>query len=72
MTFYDKSSEERMNRRNIPQYNKGYSQHCPKGGKTETITSKVRNKKRFLLSPFLFNTVLELLTRTIGNSEKWM
>jgi hypothetical protein len=47
--YPDKSSDETRNRRNVPQHNKGYirqaySQHHTKWGKTETISSKVRNE----------------------------
>jgi coenzyme F420-reducing hydrogenase alpha subunit len=48
-SFYDKSSDESRNRKNVPQYNKGYiqevySQHYTKCGKHEIISSKDRNE----------------------------
>jgi hypothetical protein len=44
-------------------YYKHFSQHHTKWGKTETISSKVRNETRMSFSPFLFNTVVEFLTK---------
>jgi hypothetical protein len=69
------NSEEIRNRRNVPQYGKGYlwqtySQHPTKWGKTEIISSKVKNGTRCLLSPVLFNRVLEHLDRAIRQEKE--
>jgi hypothetical protein len=68
--FMIKSSADTSNRRSVPQHNRGYiwqvhTQHHTKWGKTETISSKVRNRQRYPLSPLLFNIVLNFLARVI-------
>ena len=49
--IYDKNSPESRHRGNLPQHNKGHiwqthSQHRSQWWKTETISSKIRNKTR--------------------------
>jgi hypothetical protein len=50
-------------------YNKPTVNIILNGGKTQTISSKVRNKTRVPLSPFLLNIVLEFLAKTIRQEE---
>jgi hypothetical protein len=50
-SFHDKSSEVTKNRKNIPQYYKGYT--CTEWGKTETTSSKIRKRQACPLSPLL-------------------
>ena len=50
-TIYDKNSPESRHRGNLPQHNKGHiwqthSQHRSQWWKTETISSKIRNKTK--------------------------
>jgi hypothetical protein len=40
------------------------------GGKTENIFSKIRNETRCPFLPLLFNTVLEILDRTISQEKE--
>jgi hypothetical protein len=70
-SLHDKSSEETKNKRNIHQHNKDYewqiySQHHTESGKTEMISSKVRDETGYLLSSFLFNTGLDFLAKVIS------
>jgi hypothetical protein len=73
-TFHDKGFDETKNRKNVPQHNKAiYNKpilHNTKLGKTETISSKVRNEQRCLLSLLLFNIVLEFLARAVRQDEE--
>jgi hypothetical protein len=48
-SFHEKTSDETTNRRNVPQLNKTYGQHHTTWGKTETISSKVKEAKVFIL-----------------------
>jgi hypothetical protein len=69
-SLHDKNPEESRNGRNTPQYNRGYirhsySQHHTKKGKTETISSKVKNETRSPVSPLLFNIMPEFLAKAI-------
>jgi hypothetical protein len=61
-------------RRNVPQHNKGYiwqayCQHHTEWGKTENVSSKVRNQTRvFTLSTFI-HVALKFLDRAIRQEE---
>jgi hypothetical protein len=44
-------------------------QNYTKLGKTETISSKVRNKTRVFTLPLLFNIVLNCLARAVRKEE---
>jgi hypothetical protein len=65
--FMIKIPEEEWNRGNTPQHK---SQHHSKQEKTETMSSEVRKKQGCLLSPLLFNVVLDLLARVIGQEKE--
>jgi hypothetical protein len=47
-----------------------YDKPIAKWGKTETISSRVKNETRCPLSPLLFNIVLEFLPRAIRQEEE--
>jgi hypothetical protein len=72
---YDKSSHETRNKRmylNIIKaiYDKLIANIIQKRGKTETISTKVRNETRVPLSPLVFNTALEFLARSIRQEKE--
>jgi hypothetical protein len=74
-SFHDKSSDDIRNRRmylNIIKaiYDKPIDNIIVNRGKTETISSKVRNETGCPLSPFLFNVVLEFLARAMIQEEE--
>jgi hypothetical protein len=50
-------------------YNKPTVNIILNGGKIQTISSKVRNKTRVPLSPFLLNVVLEFLAKAVRQEE---
>ena len=65
---------ESRHRRNIPQHNKSHirqthSRHYPQWQKSESIFSKIRNKKR-VPTLLLFNTVLDVLAKAIIEDKK--
>ena len=67
--LHDKGLGEIRNTRNIPKCNKGKiqqanSQHQTKWRKIQSNPTEIRYKTCCLLSPYLFNTVLEVLVRT--------
>jgi hypothetical protein len=72
--FSDKSSEENRNRRNIPQQHRNIDKPIANiiMGKTETISSKTRNKTRVstLPTPVQYSTWISSQTNNIGKKLK--
>ena len=70
-----KNLSRKWKRRNLPQHNKGHVQqthrkHYFQWWKTESISSKIRNKKEGPLSPLLFNIILEVLVTAIREEKQ--
>jgi hypothetical protein len=74
-SFHDKSSDEIRNRRNEPQHKKGYIQqayhkHHAKWGKTEAISSKVRNETRVSTLSTLIQQSVGIPSQSIKQEEE--
>jgi hypothetical protein len=74
-TLYGKSTGETRNRKNVPQHNKGYiqqtyRQHNNKLGTSDVIPTEVKNETEMLISPVLFNILLEILARSIRQEQE--
>ena len=72
--IYDKNSPESGQRGNLPQHNKGHiwqihSKHHTQWWKTESISTRIKNKTSCLLSPLILNIVL-VLARAIMQEMK--
>jgi hypothetical protein len=72
---FDKNSLSFLNGRNLPQHNKGniqqtYSKHLTKQGKTEIISSKVRNKTMVSILSILIQFSLEFLAKEIRQEKE--
>ena len=73
--IYDKHSPENEHRRNLSQHNEGHmwqthSKHYSQWWKTESISSKIRNKTRVPILLLSFNIVLEVLATTMGGVKE--
>jgi hypothetical protein len=47
-----------------------YSQYHPKWGKSETISSKIKNERKVPTLSLLFNLVIKFLTRAISEEKE--
>ena len=70
-----KNTQQSGNRGSRPQHNKGHKQKPTtniilSGQKLKAFPLKPRTRKSYLLSPLLFNIVLEVLATVIRQAEK--
>jgi hypothetical protein len=73
MPLHDKSSKKTRNRRKVPQHYKGYrpiANIILNGEKLKPFPLKSGTRQGYLLSPLLFNIVLEFLARAIRQEEE--
>jgi hypothetical protein len=73
--LYGKKPKVTRNRRITSQYNKSYiwqiyNQYCVEWVKTESISSKILNNTKYLLSLLLYKVVLEVLSRAIWQDKQ--